>query len=121
MYLQNLSDVWFYRSVAEDLKLGKPVAAEWFEDVTIYFSDVLGFVELAAKSTPFEVGGPMRVLRERGGIDYRGAMPSVYLETGHATLPQSANNKTPPPPPIRPAKNTLMSYCLLTHESSVQL
>ncbi|XP_055858985.1 guanylate cyclase 32E [Episyrphus balteatus] len=43
------------RSVAESLKRGEPVEAECFDCVTIFFSDLVGFTELCAKSTPFEV------------------------------------------------------------------
>ena len=43
------------RSVAEQLKQGKVVNAEMFDDVTVYFSDIVGFTELAAESSPMEV------------------------------------------------------------------
>lgn len=43
------------RSVAEDLKLGKPVKAELFDGATIYFSDIVGFTKICSDSTPIEV------------------------------------------------------------------
>jgi class 3 adenylate cyclase len=43
------------RKVAEELKVGKPVKAENFECVTIYFSDIVGFTNLAGSSTPMQV------------------------------------------------------------------
>ncbi|CAC5423154.1 Guanylate cyclase soluble subunit beta-2,Soluble guanylate cyclase gcy-31,Soluble guanylate cyclase gcy-35,Head-specific guanylate cyclase,Receptor-type guanylate cyclase gcy-28,Soluble guanylate cyclase gcy-36,Guanylate cyclase soluble subunit alpha-1,Retinal guanylyl cyclase 2,Heat-stable enterotoxin receptor,Soluble guanylate cyclase 88E,Guanylate cyclase soluble subunit beta-1,Guanylate cyclase soluble subunit alpha-2 [Mytilus coruscus] len=43
------------RKVAEDLKLGKPVKAESFEKVTIYFSDIVGFTTIAGDCTPIQV------------------------------------------------------------------
>lgn len=46
---------WCCRSVAEDLKSGKPVKAELFDEVTIYFSDIVGFTKICADSTPIEV------------------------------------------------------------------
>ena len=44
-----------HRSVAEQLKRGEPVTAESFEQVTIFFSDIVGFTSLAADSKPLEV------------------------------------------------------------------
>ena len=43
------------RSVAEKLMKGQHVAAEKFESVTIYFSDICGFTSMSAQSTPMEV------------------------------------------------------------------
>ncbi|XP_043280235.1 guanylate cyclase 32E [Venturia canescens] len=45
----------FPRTVAESLKRGEPIEAESFDSVTILFSDIVGFTELAANSTPLEV------------------------------------------------------------------
>ncbi|XP_045761585.1 retinal guanylyl cyclase 1-like isoform X3 [Maniola jurtina] len=43
------------RSVAERLLLGLRVEPEEFEDVSVYFSDIVGFTALAARSTPVQV------------------------------------------------------------------
>ncbi|XP_050354766.1 receptor-type guanylate cyclase gcy-12 isoform X2 [Nymphalis io] len=43
------------RSVAERLMLGLRVEPEEFEEVSIYFSDIVGFTSLAARSTPVQV------------------------------------------------------------------
>ncbi|CAF1149237.1 unnamed protein product [Adineta ricciae] len=42
-------------SVAESLKSGKAVEAVWYECVTIYFSDIVGFTTISALSGPMEV------------------------------------------------------------------
>eukprot|EP00095_Tigriopus_kingsejongensis_P008339 maker-scaffold395_size185061-snap-gene-0.32 protein:Tk08339 transcript:maker-scaffold395_size185061-snap-gene-0.32-mRNA-1 annotation:"guanylate cyclase 32e" len=43
------------RTVAEQLKQGKRVDAENFDTVTIYFSDIVGFTNMCAESSPLQV------------------------------------------------------------------
>ncbi|VDM46790.1 unnamed protein product [Toxocara canis] len=53
------SDILLYRmlpkEVAEKLKLGLTVQPESFESVTVFFSDVVKFTNLASKCTPLQV------------------------------------------------------------------
>jgi guanylate cyclase, other len=43
------------KSVTEQILRGEKVRPELYECVTVYFSDLVGFTELAATSTPMEV------------------------------------------------------------------
>jgi len=42
-------------SVAQELKQKRQVQAQFYDQVSIYFSDIVGFTEIAAESTPLEV------------------------------------------------------------------
>lgn len=44
-----------FRTIAKDLINGHGVKAESFDAVTIYFSDIVKFTNLAAKSSPMQV------------------------------------------------------------------
>lgn len=44
-----------HRSVCLALKTGKPVKPEHFSEVTLYFSDIVGFTTISALSEPIEV------------------------------------------------------------------
>lgn len=41
--------------MAEALKVGGTVEPEYFDNVTIYFSDIVGFTTISANSEPIEV------------------------------------------------------------------
>jgi len=43
------------REVAEQLKMNYEVKAEQFDNVTIFFSDIVGFTDISARSSPMEV------------------------------------------------------------------
>ncbi|XP_021373989.1 atrial natriuretic peptide receptor 1-like [Mizuhopecten yessoensis] len=43
------------RSITNDLKIGRMVEPETYEEVTVFFSDIVGFTALSSDSTPVEV------------------------------------------------------------------
>lgn len=42
-------------SVAQQLRIHKAVAGETYSSITIYFSEIVGFSEMAYQSTPMQV------------------------------------------------------------------
>ena len=53
--LRNFFRTSYFRSVAEQLKSGRPVIPEFFDAVSIFFSDIVGFTTIASRSKPLEV------------------------------------------------------------------
>jgi class 3 adenylate cyclase len=43
------------RTIAEDLKAGRPVPPQLYTNSTVLFSDIRGFSRMAANSTPYQV------------------------------------------------------------------
>ena len=54
--IESLLERMLPRTVLKQLKRGKEVEAETFDEVTIYFSDIAGFTSLCAQSTAMQVG-----------------------------------------------------------------
>ena len=53
--IEKLLEMMLPKTVLKQLKQGKEVEAETFDEVTIYFSDIAGFTSLCAESTAMEV------------------------------------------------------------------
>ena len=43
------------KKIVDDLKIGKDIKAEPYDNVTIFFSDIVGFTSICSKSTPLQV------------------------------------------------------------------
>jgi len=43
------------KEIAEQLKMNHEVKAEQFDNVTVFFSDIVGFTDMSARSSPMEV------------------------------------------------------------------
>ena len=73
-------------SVAEQLKTHNVVSAESFEEITVYFSDIVDFEEISAKSSPHQVVDMLNSLyRYRySSVAFR-CCPGVYRLRGGVT------------------------------------
>ena len=58
------------KSVALQLKVTKKVTAESYNSATIFFSDIVGFTAISARSTPIEVRASRELKETLGRLDY---------------------------------------------------
>ncbi|CAJ0564362.1 unnamed protein product, partial [Mesorhabditis spiculigera] len=117
------SDILLYRmlpkQVADRLKLGQTVEPETYDSVTIFFSDVVKFTNLAAKCTPLQIVNLLndlystfdQIIEEHGVYKGKGVM-STYWLLGRADDPNLARNterlrmQTSDEIPSRPVETT---------------
>lgn len=71
----------FPGDVAQKLWQGQPVPARKFDDVTMLFSDIVGFTAVCAKCTPMQVISMLNELYTR--FDYQCGILDVYKVSRH--------------------------------------
>ncbi|TNN24061.1 Guanylate cyclase soluble subunit alpha-2 [Liparis tanakae] len=75
----------FPGDVAQRLWRGQPVPARKFEDVTMLFSDIVGFTAVCAQCTPMQVISMLNELYTR--FDYQCGILDVYKVGGRTPSP----------------------------------
>nr|XP_006819997.1 PREDICTED: atrial natriuretic peptide receptor 1-like [Saccoglossus kowalevskii] len=72
-------------SVAEQLKSGQSVSAETFDSVSLFFSDIVSFTEIAAQSTPMQGKGTQTTYWLTGKQGYEKQLPKWDRESLDST------------------------------------
>lgn len=74
----------FPGDVAQKLWQGQPVPARKFDDVTMLFSDIVGFTAVCAQCTPMQVISMLNELYTR--FDYQCGILDVYKVSGETNV-----------------------------------
>ena len=64
------------KDVATALKNRQPVEAQYYDDVTVYFSDIVGFTDISSMSSPIQVNVKLNIPSRE----------SIPLEVPHSKL-----------------------------------
>lgn len=84
------------KSIVERLKQESAIIADYFEDVTVLFADIVGFTELSSQVTPIELVGLLNrifsrfdQLAEQHGLEKIKTIGDAYMVAGGLPNPQA--------------------------------
>jgi len=74
----NLIAAMLPKKVADDLRMGRPVHADIYENCTIYFSDIVGFTTIAGKLAAHPPGRGLKEVHNSKVLSSTSSIGTVY-------------------------------------------